>query len=284
MLVQRNYIAAKELEELSAITRATTVLEDELKRADEAFEPAVTEFKNQYARVRDEYKGKPATAAARSAASGPAQVMLLPRPAAPPLELTSKLNELRNEERAVLEPWQRRTAELKFQLADLRAVYGPAHPAVVALENKLRSASAEPVELLDIRQRQADLKASIAGFASGEPGRVGSLSAGRPAAASEAAGPARDGLSAKHHRRSQPRSRAAAGRVRAASIVRDPVAARCRAHGARHRAGWLQVSLPAGRACEVLGQTHQPEAADAASGSLRRSAGSWGCWPVPHVT
>ena len=180
MLVQENYIAAKKVEELSAITRATTVLEDELKRADEAFEPAVTELKNQIVKLRERNKGKLAQTA-RPAGLIPIEAIAA-RPTSSPLELTTKLNEIRDEERAVLEPWQRRTAELKFQLADLRAVYGPAHPSIVALEAKLRAASAEPLELLDIRQREAQLKASIGGFAGAGPVRSGLLSSARPAA------------------------------------------------------------------------------------------------------
>jgi hypothetical protein len=185
MLLQKNYIAAKELEELSAITRATTVLEDELKRADSAFEPAVTELKNQIQQLRDRSKSKLPLAAARPTPWVSVEAIAA-RPNVSPLELTAKLNAIREEERAVLEPWQRRTAELKFQLADLRAVYGPAHPTVVTLEAKLRAAAAEPLELLDIRQREAQLKTSIASLAGGGPVRSGVLGATRAAAAPEA--------------------------------------------------------------------------------------------------
>lgn len=176
-LVERNYIAAKEVEELAAITRATTFLEEELKRADEAFAPAVTELKEQTAKLRERTKPKAATVA-RPVVVGPVPADV-PRPTLPPIDLTAKLNELRNEERAVLEPWQRRTAELKFQLADLRAVYGPAHPTVVQLEAKLKAASAEPVELLDIRQRESELRSSMASMAVSLSGRSGFLSASR---------------------------------------------------------------------------------------------------------
>lgn len=165
-LMQQNYVSAKETEEVSAIQRAAAVLEDELKQADAAFAPAVTELRDEITKLREQAKSKltpQPTAAPRPTPAAPS--VELPRSSGPPVELTAKLEELRNEERAILEPWQRRNADLKFQLTDLLAVYGPAHPSVVQLENKLKAAAAEPVELLDIRQREAELKQSITNWA-----------------------------------------------------------------------------------------------------------------------
>jgi uncharacterized protein involved in exopolysaccharide biosynthesis len=173
-LLQQNYIASKEMDELSAITRATTVLEDELRQADAGFAPAVSELRDQIAKLRDQERSK-LPPNVRAVAPATPVVNDVARTVTPPLELTSKLNEIRTEERAVLEPWQRRTAELKFQLADLLAVYGPAHPQVVQLENKLKAASAEPMELLDIRQQESDLKASIASWAVSGRASTGSV-------------------------------------------------------------------------------------------------------------
>jgi hypothetical protein len=161
MLVQDRYIASKEEEEVAAITRATTVLEEELKHADDGFAPAVTELRAQIQKLEREAKTKLAPDGTAPKAPAPL-ISVSAAPSGPPPELAGKLDALRAEERSVLEPWQRRTAELKFQLADLRAVYGPAHPSVVQLESKLSAASAEPVELLDIRQQQEQLKANIA--------------------------------------------------------------------------------------------------------------------------
>ncbi|MEY4580307.1 MAG: hypothetical protein RL701_5010 [Pseudomonadota bacterium] len=164
-LLQRNYLASKESEELAAITRATTVLEGELKLADAAFAPAVSELREQITALREQSKSKLAQSE-RVPAAAPSTVNTVVRSVtAPPLELTAKLGALRDEERLILEPWQRRNADLKFQLADLSAVYGPAHPAVVQLESKLKASSAEPVELLDLRQREAELKAGLANWA-----------------------------------------------------------------------------------------------------------------------
>jgi uncharacterized protein involved in exopolysaccharide biosynthesis len=186
-LVQRNYIASKESDELTAIAGATNVLEEELRQADASFAPAVTELRDQIAKLREQAKSKTPQP---TVAAGPALPVAveLPHPVSPPIDLTAKLNEIRNEERAILEPWQRRNADLKFQLADLLSVYGHAHPAVVQLENKLKAASAEPVELLDVRQREADLKASIANWAftgrssTGSGGSAFGTASGRPAA------------------------------------------------------------------------------------------------------
>lgn len=176
-LVQENYIQSKEDEEVAAITRATTVLEQELKHADDGFGPAVAELRAQIQKLEAEAKAKKGDPVKPRA---PTAVVSVAGPSGPPAELTAKLDALRAEERAVLEPWQRRAAELKFQLADLRAVYGPAHPNVVQLESKLTAATAEPLELLDVRQRQQQLKASMAQWGATGSMRAITTAAGRP--------------------------------------------------------------------------------------------------------
>jgi uncharacterized protein involved in exopolysaccharide biosynthesis len=179
-LIQDHYIAAKEEEEVAAITRAITVIEQELKFADDGFGPAVAELRAQIKKIEAEAKTAKVTDAPRTAAPS-ALVTIAAAPSAPPPELSAKLEALRQEERAVLEPWQRRAAELKFQLADLRAVYGPQHPSVVQLEAKLSAATAEPVELLDIRQQQEQVKASLANWGVTGSTRTIRTASGKPA-------------------------------------------------------------------------------------------------------
>ena len=64
----------------------------------------------------------------------------------------------------MIEPWQRLNAELKFKLTELRASYGPQHPAVRQQEARVSAASLPPPELLDLKQQEQALLASIASF------------------------------------------------------------------------------------------------------------------------
>jgi len=171
-LVQRNFLEARRKSEFEAITRGIAVLEEESKRADEAIEPAVKEMQQALVKARQKKidaaaaKPVPADKAVETAHKGR---VLPPRlepvaPRAPPPEVTERLEEIRRAQRNVLEPWQRLNAELKFKLTELRASYGPQHPAVRQQEARVSAASLPPPELLDLKQQEQALLASIASF------------------------------------------------------------------------------------------------------------------------
>ena len=67
--------------------------------------------------------------------------------------------------RDLKEPWQRRIAELRFQQAELRATYGPAHPSVIQQESKIREASIEPPELARLLREEKELLSGLSGLA-----------------------------------------------------------------------------------------------------------------------
>ncbi len=180
MLAERNFLQARRTEELAAITRATTLLEEELRRTDSLIEPAVREVQTTLAKLRDKLPkeaGSPRPVAQQ--APNPGQPALRPGPSAAslkrPVEITSKLEEIRREQRELLEPWQRRAAEARFQLAELRATYGPEHPLVRAQEAKVKTASEEPLELSELKSREASLMASLTAVALEEGETAASL-------------------------------------------------------------------------------------------------------------
>ncbi|MET0340715.1 MAG: hypothetical protein ABW252_06920 [Polyangiales bacterium] len=183
-LVQRNFLEQRRKAEFAAIERGIALLEEEKKRADEDIEPAIKEMEAMMAKVRQKKidaatkrlteATTPAAGAPRKAARAPAPAQLAttpvpvaPRP--PPPEVTERLEEIRRAQRNVLEPWQRLNAELKFKLTELRASYGPQHPAVRSQEARVSAASLPPPELLDLKQQEQALLASVASFSEATP-------------------------------------------------------------------------------------------------------------------
>jgi hypothetical protein len=165
--VRDKFMQARVSQETSVISAAIGVIEDELKRAGEAIEPAL----GGVVRAREKSKeGKsaaaPGDAGATAAGEGaPAPtatfVRSAPRPQAPDPAVSTKLAEIRQAERNVQEPWQRRLTELRLQLADLRSQYGTAHPLVVQQEAKIRDATTEPSELASLREEERALISRI---------------------------------------------------------------------------------------------------------------------------
>ena len=164
--VRDKFLQARVAQETSAIAAAIGVIEDELKRAGDAIEPAL----GAVVRAREKAKeGKPsplpdpgAAASAEPGAPAPSVfVRSTPRPQVPDPAVSSKLAEIRQAERNAQEPWQRRLTELRLQLADLRSQYGVAHPLVVQQEAKIKDASIEPAELGALRQEERELISRI---------------------------------------------------------------------------------------------------------------------------
>ena len=162
--VRDKFLQARVAQETSVISAAIGVIEDELKRASEAIEPALGGV------VRAREKSKEAKAAvspdagatvAAEPTPGGTFVRTAPKPQGPDPAVSSKLAEIRQAERNVLEPWQRRLTELRLQLADLRSQYGVAHPLVVQQEARIKDASVEPAELGALREEERALISRI---------------------------------------------------------------------------------------------------------------------------
>jgi uncharacterized protein involved in exopolysaccharide biosynthesis len=172
-LVKRNFLRARNASEHAAITTAIAIVEDEVKRAAEAVEPALREVQQ----LREKHGRRSRSAEPVPAAAAVAAPALVPRSSERPRNenlpssqaLTARLEEVRRAMRDLKEPWQRRIAELRFQQAELRATYGPAHPSVIQQESKIREASAEPPELGRLVQEEKALLSALAGLAAARP-------------------------------------------------------------------------------------------------------------------
>jgi uncharacterized protein involved in exopolysaccharide biosynthesis len=166
--IRDKFLQARVAQETAVITAAIGVIEDELKRAGEAIEPALgavvrAREKSREGRLASAPADAGAPAAADPNAAPPATfVRAAPlRPAGPDPAVSTKLAEIRQAQRNVQEPWQRRLTELRLQLAELRSQYGTAHPLVVQQEAKIKDASIEPAELAALRQEERELISKI---------------------------------------------------------------------------------------------------------------------------
>ena len=190
-IAQKRFLETRSREETSVITAAIDILEDELKRAADSIEPE----QQNVMRVREKIQGAHAArpdAAPAAPSDSPAVTYVRPaaKPAGTSAGLSTKLNEIRQAEREVQEPWQRRLTELRLQLSDLKSQYGPAHPLVVQQEAKIKDASTEPAELVSLRQDERELLSKIELGSSGDADASGShymRAAPRAAAAAPAA-------------------------------------------------------------------------------------------------
>lgn len=167
--VRDKFLQARVSQETAVISAAIGVIEDELKRAGEAIEPALGAVVRAREKSKD-IKGATAADAGATAAADPnappAPTATFvrtppPRPAGPDPAVSTKLAEIRQAQRNVQEPWQRRLTELRLQLADLRGQYGSAHPLVVQQEAKIKDASIEPAELGALREEERELISKI---------------------------------------------------------------------------------------------------------------------------
>lgn len=159
-LAQRNFLNSRTSDEVASINRAIALLEAEQKRADDMISPAIKDMQQALAKARERTPLPPTPASAEGAPARPAPARAAPAPASSEVNL-ERLQEIRRAQREVLDPWQRRLADLKFQLTELRAIFGPAHPTVTQQEAKLAAASETPPELARLRDEEAELVESV---------------------------------------------------------------------------------------------------------------------------
>lgn len=149
-LVQRNFLAARAAHDLGPIQRAIPFLEAQLSEADQAIEAAVT-------RIHAAQSG--AAAAPTGQKEGAPQP---PVPAKDPqiaelAAISRQLAEARRNQRALVEPWRKRIADLKMELVEMRASYAPEHPRVLQQEARIEAASEVPEELAALREKEQEL-------------------------------------------------------------------------------------------------------------------------------
>jgi len=178
---QSRFFELKRTQELAAIQAAVSLNEEQVTHAAEAIDRALATVlsarETRKAAVQAEQSApakpeppseksgkdlKPAERRQLSSGVRPAVADATPPP--PPLpdkKLAAKLAEIRQQIAQLEGPWQRRLAELKFQLVDLRGTFGPEHPTVLQQDAKIREASVAPPELAALRASERQLLAEL---------------------------------------------------------------------------------------------------------------------------
>jgi uncharacterized protein involved in exopolysaccharide biosynthesis len=162
----RRYLESQLEEETAVITTAIDILKKEVSKAAMAVDPALKEVLR-LSRKDGNKAEEPQTSEAEAEKDEKTPVKykrVTQKPAAPkgpdPV-LVERLARTREAIRQVRDPWQRRLADLKTQLNDLRGVYGPQHPAVVQQQRRISEASAQPRELAALLTDERNLVARI---------------------------------------------------------------------------------------------------------------------------
>ena len=162
-LAQNRFLELRRTQEMSVITSAISILEDEAKRSGDAIDPALQDVVKAMSTARALQAGPAASPAGPGAPGAPAAA---PAPvAAGPRKVDGKIPEklatIRQQLKDAEAPHQRRLADLKMQLIELRASLGPAHPSVVGQEAKIREASVPPPEVTALRNEEQALLAQL---------------------------------------------------------------------------------------------------------------------------
>lgn len=178
--------------DLEVYREVVTILEGEAKTAARDVERLLKEVdRATYFNPSEASGAKVAAIPAKEASSEPSLRKEEPAPEKPDPLLVVKLEKVRQGISEAQAPFQRRLTELKLQLADLKASYGPKHPLVINQEKRIEDASVTPPELLTLREEERSLLAQIESFVpSGDtprPGRSRVVS-GSGASASEPRG------------------------------------------------------------------------------------------------
>ncbi|MEO7094751.1 MAG: hypothetical protein ABI175_15950, partial [Polyangiales bacterium] len=157
----QTFLDGRNTADVSVIAETITILEGEAKKSGSDVEAALAEV----IRLQQDQKAgvAPAPTTTGAVIKPPTMgVQPQPQPTAAPApktngNLAAKLAEKRRQIRESDEPRQRKIAELKAQLAELKVTYAPAHPSVIALEQKLAEAQVEPTELKKLKAEEQAL-------------------------------------------------------------------------------------------------------------------------------
>jgi uncharacterized protein involved in exopolysaccharide biosynthesis len=165
-LVERNFLAARAAHDLGPIQRAIPFLEQQLQEADQEIESAV-------ARLQKVRGGRELPAEEPKTAStpvGPSSTQIA--------TLSSRLSEVRRQQRALTEPRRSRVSKLKLELIDMSAQYSPDHPLVRAQEARIATLSEPPAELNELREEEARIVSALSSRnerTAGQPGKPAHL-------------------------------------------------------------------------------------------------------------
>ncbi|MDB4997369.1 MAG: Chain length determinant family protein [Myxococcaceae bacterium] len=161
---EQRFLADKSTSEASVTSEAIAILEEESKRSAQGIDTALADLLKVSDKVKTAQRPRlppalvPSPTAPRNAAAAAAPE----QPAAPTVNVAALLAEKRAAIRAVRDPWQQRLADLRAQMASLRATYTEQHPQVVTLQSQITAASVKPAELVALEEDERKLLADLA--------------------------------------------------------------------------------------------------------------------------
>lgn len=171
---QSNFLRDRSTRDLEAITDSIRILEEEAKGQNRAVAQALTDVQTRSQRAEEDCLRLLSDALPSPGGSTPAaprRVIIPAAPATPSVQpkIAKQLQEKREQLRELDEPRQRRLADLKLQLAEMRATYAAAHPSILELEAKIRDASVEPREVTRLKQEINSLMGELESVATSSP-------------------------------------------------------------------------------------------------------------------
>ncbi|OQX69112.1 MAG: hypothetical protein B6A08_06435 [Sorangiineae bacterium NIC37A_2] len=159
-VAMKRFLAERLDEEVAVFKEVLAILEEQEKRAARDVEKGLARVEQVGWKKVD--PGPKAAAAAPGETSGPKVVVAtVKEEGVVDPQTMVRLEKVRQEIRALHDPWQRRLNELKVQLSDLSSQYGPKHPLVINQENRIREAQSPPPGLEDLKAEEAKLVAAI---------------------------------------------------------------------------------------------------------------------------
>jgi uncharacterized protein involved in exopolysaccharide biosynthesis len=151
----RSFLDKRSAAEVSVIADAITMLEEHAQTERDGIDTAMNEF----LRLKEGWKsGSSGTSTlsqgggSRSLASG-----VGPNP-----DLARRLDEKKQQIRAMDDERRKQLVELKTQMAGLLGTYTPSHPAVVALQRKIEGIADEPSSMAALKNEERGLIAELA--------------------------------------------------------------------------------------------------------------------------
>lgn len=161
---QEKLIETVRSRETGVFSSAISILEEEAKRASEAIEPALTsviQAREQSAKnaLKAVMPVSGSVVVTRSVGGGTNRASKVNSSLAKDKGPTvaERLAEIGNKIRSVEEPWHRRQVELEARMAELKTVYGQAHPLVIQQDAQIKAAASPPPDLVDLRNTQTQL-------------------------------------------------------------------------------------------------------------------------------
>jgi uncharacterized protein involved in exopolysaccharide biosynthesis len=149
----RNFLRDRSSVETAAPTEAIRVLEEQTARQREAMDKALA--------AAEEAQRSAAKAEVNSRVRSSAENRAI---TADDTRITTELEDKRRAILAAEGARQHHLGELRAQLDRLRLTYTSEHPAVVAMEERIRNARAEPAELAALKRQEAAILARLKGI------------------------------------------------------------------------------------------------------------------------